>query len=294
LGDRVNKITFYLALLVLLSISGNLIAQSRLKPGHVYQSGDSIYAPLSGIKALVPQYWLGLLPQESRVFTLMSANSTDDNIFVFVREDNIQSISQRWANGVEIDEGINAFLENPAEISEDRIYGEFKQTNDPKARIIGEAQCGFFGKCVIVFALTDTRGIENIKIALKEFTESITFVKPGTEDLYNDFDWPSYLNGKYIFNYQSNQYFRKENHLWMCSDGSFTTSLKRKGVLKEEAEQYKGKKKGTYLVTGKGKYGKIVLEFKGAPTLEIDTEIRDDKVYINGFQFFVTDHNTCK
>ena len=78
------------------------------------------------------------------------------------------------------------------------------------------------------------------------------------------------------------------------ASGDNTTNIKRKGILKEDAKQYTGKKKGHYTVTGTGKFGKITLEFKGASPLEIDTEIRDDKVYINGFQFFVTDHDTCK
>ena len=224
----------------------------------------------------------------------MPAQSVDDNIFVFVREDDLESIKQRWTDGVEIDAGIMTTLDEPVQIKDDRIYGEFTQNNDPKRKIIGEARCGPYGNCIITFALTDTKRKDGVKKALLEFTESLSFVEPGVENLYANFDWASYLDGKYIFNYQSNQYYRKENHLWMCEDGTFTTNLKRKGILKEEAKQYTGKKKGTYQVTGTGTFGKITLAFKGQDPIEINTEIRDDKVFINGFQFFVTDHDTCK
>jgi len=280
--------------LICLLLIGKIQGQQRINPGRVYQSNDSIYGPLYGIKAVVPQGWLGILPQGTRVFTLMPENSIKDNIFVFAMKEDLPSIQKRWESGIEIATGINAFINSEPEVSNNRIYAEFTQTNDANKRIIGEARCGQFGNCITVFALTDERGIVDARKGLKAFTKSIVFVKPGLENIYDNFNWAEYLDGKYIFNFQSNQYYRKENHLWLCKDGSFKTNLKRKGILKEEAKAYTGKKKGKYEIIGTGKFGKIILKFDKAAPLEIDTEIRDDKVIINGFQFFVTAHSNCQ
>ena len=83
---------YFLFLVLILGLSANSLAQQRLKPGHVYSAGDSLYGPIYGIKAVVPQGWLGILPRESQVFTLMTETGDQDNIFVFARENDLNTI----------------------------------------------------------------------------------------------------------------------------------------------------------------------------------------------------------
>ena len=275
-------------------LSASTHGQERLKPGRVYYAGDSIYAPVFGVKAVIPSGWIGILPQESWVFTLMTDRGDKDNIFVFGREEELSDILERWKQGIEVVQGVNAKMVSEPDIENDRIYAELVREDDPRKKIIGAAHCGEYGTCITTFALTDDRDLEDIRTSVLEFSNSIHFVEPGVEHIYDNFQWEYYLKGKYIFSYQSNQMYKKENSVWLCPDGTFTSKLKRTGILKTEAEGFKGKKTGTYSISGVGKTGVLTLNFKKLGPVDVEFEIRDDKIFVNGIQQFISDHSMCK
>jgi hypothetical protein len=225
------------------------------------------------------------------VFTLMTERGDKDNFFIFARKESTEEILSRWRTGVEVMKGSVAKMEGEPVVEANRIFAEFIPEDDPRKRILGEARCGEFGYCVSNFVMTNDKQSEELKKVLIDFGNSIHFVEPGVEHLYDNFKWEYYLKGKYIFSFQSNQMYKKENNVWLCSDGTFTSKLKRSGMIKGEIGSYKGNKSGTYTISGMGDTGTLTLNFKKLPPVDVELQIRDDKIYINGIQHFVSNHS---
>jgi len=94
--------------------------------------------------------------------------------------------------------------------------------------------------------------------------------------------------------FTSYQHYKKENHLWLCADGTFKSKLNRKGLAKESSSKYYGKKKGTWKAEGVGATGKLYLSFKKLNEIEVQLEITDEKIHMNNERYFVMESPNCK
>jgi len=271
-------------------------AQERVKAGVLYPEGSQLVGPRSGIVSMVQPGWEGIIPFGSELFTLIPTDGRDGQIFVRAVETNEQGLKDRWLRGLELGEGILAKLDGDIGTRDDRLTGEFVftgSTNNYRGYL--EGKCGSFGICVVFSAIATPDNFDYFKQELQKMMDETFLEPPSLADIYAEFDWAQFLTGKYLVTFQSHVHYKKQNDLWLCSDGTFKSNLKRGGLARDTKGKYTGKNKGTWTANGVGAQGELLLTFKGeANPIPVPLEINEERIYLNGERYFAMEDDKCK
>jgi len=259
-------------------------------------AGDTINAPMFGIKMILPAHWNGFLARGTEVFTLESDTALGTTIMVFPSEEDLNKIEARWNGGVELSPGMDLVPTEPPKIREGKLKSEFKFSGDENRIGYSFAQCGDFGYCYTALLVVNKSSAHHYRDVVDKLSDYVSFYEPTLTDFYGDYNWSEQLKGKYMVTYESaGGYSVKQNHLWLCEDGTFISRIKRKGGFKGTTGDYKGKLRGTYQIDGVGSTGKLLLNFDKLSPLELPLEIKEDVVYMNGLRYSVaSEHDQCK
>lgn len=281
--------------LIILLLPFTLFAQSRLKPGQVYNEGDSIYAPAYGIKSVVPKGWIGMLPQGAEIFLLSSMKGKDAQIYVFADTATFDQLKQGWLFGLELSEGRKLKSDGNITVNGDLMRSGVILTGGYNNAYSGyiEAKCGEYGRCMEILLICPVKDLEEMKAELNGFLSHTSFIAPVMLAPNAGFDWNLFLAGKHLVSYESVVGSKSENEIWLCPDGTFTSKLKRSGLVKGEVGKYKGRKKGTWETESIGGTGKLVLNFENLPVVEVDLKIVEDKVFLNDRRHVVLNATGC-
>lgn len=282
--------------LFLVLAATQLFGQSNLRPSKHYSSGEKLNGAKTGAKSVVPQNWSGMLPRESEVFLFLPDDGSNGEIMITA--DNVTDNKQRrsnWQTGLDLGNGNVLRLEGETFMRGKLLAGNIaldQKTSDAVGYI--ESQCGPFGICITATLFSSPQDFEKNKKALMEFMDALTWAEPNSQGEYADFNWHEYLSGKQLLNYDYVPNAKAENDVWLCPDGSFTTKLKRSGLLKDQAKDYKGTKKGTWETTSVGQKGVLILNYEKLPPLEVSLKIEDDRIYLNEKRHFAMKATVCQ
>jgi hypothetical protein len=125
-------------------------------------------------------------------------------------------------------------------------------------------------------------------------SDNTIFVEPSLKSIYDNFNWKEFLSGKYLANFDFVPGSKSENEIWLCPGGTFRSKIVRKGLLKDEAKKFQGKKKGTWETSSIGANGILTLQVDKIGAVNIDLGIDNDRVYLNGNRFFAMFTDDCK
>jgi hypothetical protein len=287
---------YLVSVILLVFTTSQLFAQAKLIPSKHYSSGDVLYGAKTGIKSVVPQGWSGMLPRDSEIFLLLPEDGSNGEIYITadagIDEEQRKS---NWRVGLELGNG--NVLKSDGKIFNrgNSLASEIvlsQKTIEGKGYI--ETQCGPYGSCVTATLLGAPQDFGKMQKALYEFMDKISWVEPNLHADYGDFIWSEYLSGKHLLNYDYVPNAKSENDLWLCPDGTFTTKLKRGGLLKDQAQKYKGTKKGSWSTSSAGQMGVLTLNYEKLPPLEVTLKIDDDRIYLNDKRHFVMKATVCK
>ena len=290
------KFKYLLSVLCIVFAATQLNGQAKLIPSKHYSSGDVLYGAKSGIKSVVPQGWSGMLPRDSEIFLLLPEDGSNGEIYI-TADTGIDEKQRKsnWLAGLELGNG--NVLKSDGKIFKRRksLASEIHLTQKTiEGRGYIENQCGPYGACVTATLLGAPQDFVKMQKALYEFMDNITWVEPNLQADYGDFNWSEYLSGKHLLNYDYVPNAKSENDLWLCPDGTFTTKLKRGGLLKDQAQQYKGNKKGTWVTSSTGQNGVLTLNFEKLDPLQVTLKVDDDRIYLNDKRHFVMKATVCK
>lgn len=273
-----------------------VFGQDQIKPGVVYQSGQKLLGPRYGIVTKVPDNWVGILPQDTELFLLMSTQGIDGQILAMAYENDLEGIRHNWEND-KLEGEMGTVLQKSGDIFERNgaIAAEFevKGSTGQRKRAYAEAKCGDYGKCIVFLMLCPENYYVAYKKGLQEFCDNTLFEEPSLQNIYQNFDWKEFLSNKYLATFASNTMYKRDNQLWLCPDGTFKIRIKNKnwGSVPNE---YQGNNSGTYEISGIGTTGEILLKFKKLEAVPIAVEIKDEKIYVNGDRFYVMENTDCK
>ena len=291
------------SIFILLSLMGltsfRIHGQDRIRPGILYQPGDTIHAPRYGINAIIPEGWAGILPRETEMFLLMSKDNPQSSIYAFGFEDTKAALWSRWNTGPGIEVENNIKLVRSSKVFErgDAIAADLvveNSTNNMKGYI--EARCSEYDRCLVLLLIVPEQFLENSKSGLQQFMDNTEFTKPSMGSIYDDFNWSDILKEKYLATRQVNPYekSKRNNKLWLCPDGTFKSTIKIKGFGTVD-KKIKGNKSGTWEAKGIGQTGVLTLKFKNVTEpLEIPLELREDQLFINNIRYYVMQNTSCR
>lgn len=283
--------SFYLA-----GFGLNAQIENRLRPGQMYSPGQPVYAPRFGFRSVIPKDWEGTLPREAEIFLLMPLQPVDAQIYTLGNEhDTPDDLIKRWTTGIDMGDGITLIAKGPIKQQDGRLEAEAilkGSTNTADRKFYAEAKCSSYGICVSYVLMANKASYEMGRTALEAFVSSTVLEEPRNISIYEGFDWKKFLTNREMVTYDPNPQARKTNEVHFCEDGTFTSFIKRSGLLKQEAKGYQGKKTGTWSV-GKGQRATLTLVFKKLPAAEIELFIEDEKVYANGTRHYVAYSDRC-
>lgn len=267
--------------LIFFSILG--FGQKKITPGEVYNPGEEIYTPTLGFKAVVPQGWMGMLPQNSTIFLLSSLKGLGGSIYLLGDTTNFEIMKANWSIGLELEEGRVLKSDGNFEMDGDLLTSGVILTGTDQNRNKGfiAARCGEYGRCVSALLICEEKYLEEMKKSVSEFLASLTFVSPIIKNEYEGFDWKLFLGNKKLMHYGNVVGSKSVNEVFLCEDGTFMSKLKRTGVVKGDIGKYKGKHRGTWTTNSFGATGTLTLNFDKLPPVEVDLLIKDDHIFLN-------------
>jgi hypothetical protein len=218
----------------------------------------------------------------------------ETTLMVFPSEENLKAIEKRWNGKVELSPGVDILPVEPPRIKNNSLQSEFSFSGNENRMGYAIAQCGDYGFCYTAFLITNKAKGAYYNNTMQQLSQNISFFEPTLTDFYGDYQWANELSNKYMVTYESAGYSTRQNHLWLCEDGTFEAHIKRKGGFKGTSGNYKGKQKGTYQIEGVGSTGKIVLNFNKLSPLELPLEIKDEVIFMNGLRYSVSKNAKCK
>lgn len=273
--------------------------KSRLQPGRMYKSGETLFAPRFGFISTVPEGWEGILPRETEVFLLTTTTATYGEIYVFGREHgDLTSMQTDWIQGVDMSETIRIKAIKPT-LTDGLLLSEITaigQSINKGNKGFAAAKCSPSGPCITTLMIAPIQFYESVKNTVTEFMKGSHFEPPSNVSVYADFDWQEFLSNKMLATYASVQGGSKETRINLCQDGSFTASIKKKGFFKEQNPAYKGSMSGQWTAKGDGENAIVQFIFndKGLAPVEVPLTIKDEKVTSNGERYFVGKSEVCK
>ena len=273
-----------LILLLFFSLSSFCFAQQTIVPGQVYNQGDALYAPSLGFTSVIPQGWMGMLPQNASMFLLSNLKGLDGQIYLLGDTTDFERMKVGWLQGLELEEG--RVLKSDGNIIDKngRLSSIVELSGGQNKAYTGfiEARCGEFGRCVAAMLICEVKYLDEMKESVAEFLDTVTFLEPIMVAEYEGYDWKQSLANKQLVHYENVIGSKSVNEIWLCQDGTFLSKLKRTGVVKGDIGKYKGKHKGTWSTSSFGKEGKLLLKFDKLPPVEVDLLIEDDQIFLNG------------
>ncbi len=290
-----NVLLFSFTVMMFISVK----AQERLRPGLIYQPGDTIFAPTVGLISVIPEGWAGVLPHQTEMFLLMSQEHPEGSIYAFAFDDTKEELRERWTHGPGLEVENNIKLVRSSEVFDrgEVIAADLKvenSTNNAKGYM--EAKCSNNNKCLVLLLITLDQYLEKTKAGLRQFMDNSTLSEPSMGDIYENLDWTDFFENKYLATRQINPYekAKRKNQLWLCPDGTFRSYIKIKGFA-NISKQIKGNRTGTWEAEGIGRSGTLRLYFKKmSESVEVPTELREDQLFINDIRYFVMQNDACK
>lgn len=286
-----------LVVLLFTSIAASAQSSKRLQPGKMYEPGEALFAPRLGFKAAVPAGWTGVLPRESEVFLLTSLTSPAQ-IFVMGRtESDLNNMKTFWNQGFDMDENIRLKAKGPI-IQNGTLSAEVVAVGDyinKSMRAYAVARCSEHGPCITSLAVMPAQQFDEVKKVADSFMAAAVFEAPSMASPNADLVWKDFLSGHMVTTYAYLEQGSKESTIHLCSDGTFTGKVTKKGILKNQNPAYKGKMTGRWTAEGIGERALLKLSFdKGLPELTIELTIKEDQIFAGGERYFVAVSDQCK
>jgi hypothetical protein len=224
----------------------------------------------------------------------MKENS-EGEIYVTTDSTNLEKIKSGWLQGLDLDNGNTLKSDGKIFKRGDAIASNVileKNTFTFKGYI--EAKCGEFGNCISFLLLSSPQNFEKLKSGLIEMSDNTIFVEPSLKSIYDNFNWKEFLSGKYLANFDFVPGSKSENEIWLCPDGTFRSKIVKKGLLKDEAKEFQGKKKGTWDTSSMGPKGILTLNVDKIGEVSLELGIDNDRIFLNDKRYFVMYTDECK
>ncbi|MEQ9299079.1 MAG: hypothetical protein RIF33_10965 [Cyclobacteriaceae bacterium] len=278
---------------ILLLTSYFTTAQERVAPSKYYKAGEAINAPTLGVGIMIPNGWVGYLPQETEIFILTKENNEGSEVYAFGRENTYDQIEQNWKTGLSLSPSISIIVREEIQRQGELRYAniEFTGTGGGQRRGLAVASCGDYGICTTWLLLSANKSFDDNKTMLLQLVADVDYSQPKSlAELQPDLDWNSELEGKYLYSKKNQGGQKTVFQLWLNGDHTFAS----KAVPMEWTDgnkKYSGKKKGAWSITKRGGQDLLVLNYGKLEPVILSLSKSAEELLINEQSMFVNNSN---
>ena len=306
---------------MLLCIAISAVASAaEIQQGQQYAGGALLESSEAGIALRVPEGWQGAWPAGSEMLILAIPDGTG-YIFVHVAEMNEGGAAELMSQPVPLGDGIVLHPESSAAKDADGlIAAPYSVTGTPQpwtAQI--NTRIGPHGVGAAFITLGKPATFESIAATARSLALATQFNKPVTQPVTTTqpggaASWQDYMRGRYVVRYYTGSGYTEEDHIWLCSDGSFFRKSAGGGFGGGASGAYGGSASGRWQANGgTGAVGELILQYGPGAVSENSTtfgdwteqsagydrivfslELGNNKLYLDGKQWFRDTNQQCR
>lgn len=289
----------------------------ELSVGEVYEAGSTVQSSEAGLSLTIPSGWLGAMPQGVNAFVIQRQGA-QDTILVQAERMDKQSVLALMNQPITLDQGLiltplSKATEKSGVISgKYSVSGQYAHARGEIRSVVGE-----YGVSVALIGLGFSEGepgktLDSLVGTVKFQAPVETRKKAGESSAGGGKSWADYMRGRYIVYYYTGSGYHEEDHIWLCSDGSFYRSNSSGGFGGGASGAFGGKGSGQWSATGvlPGE-GVLTLtsgpgvfegnttfgdwkEQRGASQASFRLSLQNNKLYLNGDQWLRDSNKRCQ
>jgi hypothetical protein len=270
-----------------------------------------------GLSLTIPSGWQGAWPQGVEAFVLKKEDA-QDTILIQAEQIDKQSIVAMMNQPIMLDAGLTLIPIGKTEEQAGVITGQYSVTGqyaNSKAQI--KSLIGKHGISVALIGIGFSQGEPQKTLA--QLSKTVQFKAPQTahqtnttRESNNGTPWSDYMRGRYIVYYYTGSGYHEEDHIWLCSDGTYFRSNSSGGFGGGASGAFGGKASGQWQVTGSmPAEGTLTLttgpgvsrgdttfgsweEQTGPSQASFKLSLQDNKLYLNGSKWFRDSNKRCQ
>ena len=279
---------------LVLALAAPVVAQvAEIRPSQVYQAGARVGASSLGVSFVIPEEWVGTLPQESDFFAMQSNTRTG---LILVSGDEITSMQEAiglLSEPLDID-GTNVLQPVAAPVVEDGELTQSYRLVVGGQELTGEAHAfvsphGIGLVYVAIGPVAQADYYRGLATDLAASTELTTPVAEPAGSGGSDGTWDSMVRGYKLHYITSSSGYNNEEQIDLCTDGTFAKS--------SEGGAVGGLVSGAWQDGGSGRWsisnGQLLLTYPGGQVQSYDFSLDDSKLLLNGYRYFRVATDRC-
>jgi hypothetical protein len=284
----------------------------EVQPDKIYGGGARLEVTDLGVAFTVPAGWRGTLPSGSEVFLLQPENDQNAFILAMGNELNRAGLASTMAAPIPLVNGLSLYPTGSVGSRGEALTGRYEVHG-------GATQLAGYGE-----ALAGSHGV-NVAYVLVAVPASLAAYEPSVRALIDSTDlgapqgaatpppttaagdsagstasaagdrWDIYLKGKYIVYYYTASGYTDEQHLWLCSDGSFSRQGAGGGFGGGASGAFQADSSGRWTATGAGEHGTLTLSYGDGSQArhELRWDYGSNQLYVDGTRWLHGENSYC-
>lgn len=300
---------------LLLLIASGVLNAEPLQPGRLYGGGTELAVPTLGLSITLPEGWKGMLPNNATTF-VMESEATQANVFLLGDEISKEALRRTMSSPIPLDAGLLLQPAGDVRISDGWFEADYSVTGQPTLRARIKAQTGMSGIALAIIAISDEARFDDAWSGADAVARSLRFSEPVQPPAPPGLEgsWQDYMTGRYVVRLYTGSGYYEEEHIWLCSNGSFFRSSSAGGSSSfgGASAAYGGRGEGVWKAEGElADSGQLILRYgatsfegnatfgswqtSGGPKeLHYDLRMADDKLYLNDKRWFRDGNERCQ
>lgn len=277
---------------------------AQIQPGRIYNGGEDISDPESGLKLTLPNGWRGRLAPDGGSF-IMESDAGGGYMVVIADLLTEAEARQQMTEPVDLGDGVVLTLDGEVQAVASGHLAANYSVAGPSTPFTGtvEVRLTQSGLGVAFVLLSPPNVAQSHREVLREFAFSLGVGAPaaqapgatsaggGGSDA-----WEPYLRGLYVARYFTGSSYTESTELWLCSDGSFFYNSQGGGFGGGASGAVQGLGQGRWSATGAGATGSLILDWSGGSrtTLDLTYDYEQNRMYVNGDRWLRGNNERCR
>lgn len=290
----------------------------EVEPGQLYEEGTRLEASDLGVAFTIPQGWRGTLPNGSEVFVLQPVADPTVYILAMGEEATPDELASTMAAPIPLGNGLSLYPTGAVGKRDKALTGRYEVRGAPNPLVAyAEALTGPSSISVAYILIAAPALLSTHEPTVRALVASTSLGAPasvvsgtggtggtgaaagggagGKAGSGSADRWDAYLKGKYIVRYYTASGYTDEEHLWLCSDGSFQRRAASGGFGGGASGAFQGDSTGRWTATGAGGHGALTLHYGDGSQgqYQLRWDYQENHLYVDGKRWLHGDNDVC-
>jgi hypothetical protein len=253
---------------------------------------------------------------------VLARTDNQGSIFVYVDEFTADSAAQLMAQPVPLGNGVILTpLTAPVTAADASLSAEYTVSGAPQAlRGLILTRIGVHGIGAAFIVVATGNAFDGVQATANAVAGSVQFRQPAVAQVStggsegDGGNWQDYMRGRYVVRFYTGSGYTEEEHIWLCSDGSFYRQTSSGGFGGGASGAFGGKGQGSWRARGStNAIGELVLQYGAGSISETNTtfgewaeqggggdrirfslQLSDGKLYLDERKWFRDANQRCQ